>query len=67
MFEVEFCSDCVVSHVENRSVGVKVVGVVVVVIVAVGWVRIPMTYRDPWGYRADVSVREVVVEVVIQV
>ena len=64
MFEVEFCSDCVVSHVENRPVGVNVVGVVVVVIVAVGLVRIPMTYRDPWRNRAEV--KEVEVGVVIQ-
>ena len=61
MFEVEFCSDCVVSHVENRPVGVNVVVVVKVVVVAFGLVRVPMTYRDPWGYRAEVSVREVVV------
>ena len=66
MFEVEFCSDCVVSHVENRPVGVNVVGIVVVVIVVLDWVRNPMTYRVPWEYRAEVTVREVVVAVVIE-
>ena len=68
MFEVEFCSDCVVSHVENRPVGVNVVGVVVVVIVivVVDWVRNLMTYQVPWMCRSAVVVREVVMVVEIE-
>ena len=66
MLVVESYSDCVVSHVRCRRVEVNVVGVGVMVIVVVDWVRNLMTYQVPWMCRSAVIVREVVMVVEIE-